>query len=235
MGPVDEAGALLETWITLEDQGDGRWRGSASRRFDAAETYALRAVATVGGETHNSPEQDFAVVDNDVEESVAEINALLDAAEDAQLAESDPGAGLLAAQRVLAADPRVLATVVSPDAQSVEAIWANGIHFRLLGPQDGYKGGGSLGGLTYEGALVARTGVSTLVRGYVQPTENNNFVVLSPWASDFGDFESGPELMRMAGETTCPEVGTATNPTDTAARFGASSAPSPTVSPRSLG
>ncbi|MED5372590.1 MAG: hypothetical protein VX899_16360 [Myxococcota bacterium] len=215
VGPADESGTLLETWVTLSDQGDGRWRGEAELTLDLPETYSVRAVARVGGAEHGTPPVELAVVENTVQDSLEAINALLDAAETAQLAESDPQAGLLAAQRVLAADPRVLGTLLTPES-AVEAIFENGVHFGLLAPEAEYKGGGG-SGLNYDGALTLGTERAQLSGTGALATENNDLVVVSPWADEFNAFESGPELMEMAGQATCPQVGNASNPSNSSA------------------
>ncbi len=206
VGPTDADGELLETWITLEPDGIGNWSGSTERSFETAGFYALRAVAQSGGQVHRSPVREFEVSDVDVAANLDAINALLDDAEAAQATKEDPLEGLRAAQRVLAADPRVLATLLNEDGYSVEAVWEGGEHFGLLGPRPDHKGGGGLGGLDYSGAFQAHT--DGRFDGAMQHVYTNDVAAVGPWADEFGENEVAPFVAGAgAGKTeSCPQI-----------------------------
>ncbi len=212
VGPTDEDGELLETWITLEQDGAGLWSGSADRSFEATGFYELRAVAQSGEQVHRSPVREFEVSDVDVAANLDAINALLDDAEAAQATESDALEGLRAAQRILAADPRVLATLLNEDGYSVEAVWESGEHFGLLGPRLDHKGGGALSGLDYSGAFQARTdpreGLGARMDSTMQHVWTNDVAAVAPWADEFGENEVAPLIASAAADKaeSCPQV-----------------------------
>ena len=148
VGPTDEAGALLESWATMEpvaDGPEGLYAGTWIVDEPATTSWEVRAVATYSSAAGSTPPVTASVIEAITEADCAEAIAIGEVVWEAFEAAGGPGGGIASRDAAVAAalaQPGV-AEVGTSDDDGAGAWWVTdaGIPYVLMNNPPGTKGG----------------------------------------------------------------------------------------------